>query len=229
MGRDACGDYLLPTRWDWNGIPEKGWHPHLDFGVSGLLYQSDVLMYDHHTESVWSQMAMQAVTGKTLGQRLEPIFLEHTTWATWRKDHHDTLVLSREKQFTRDYRRDPYEAYTQTDRLLFFPAKPDDRLSPKERVLGIEMERQYKASPFSTLKEMGRTFSDSLHDQTYGVCWDAQGKSAKIVDQQEKPFPTLTAYWFAWYAFHPDTKIFMKDSGIAKPDMKILDGVCEKL
>ena len=61
-----------------------GPHP-LTFGVSGLLYQSDVLMYDHQTESLWSQIAMQAVTGKSLGQHLEPIFLEHTTWSAWRK------------------------------------------------------------------------------------------------------------------------------------------------
>jgi hypothetical protein len=75
---------------------------------------------------------------------------------------------------------------------------------------------------------MGRAFSDIFHDQTYVVCWDAQARSAKIVDQQGNPFHTLTAYWFAWYAFHPETKIFMKDSGIAKLDRKILDGVCEK-
>ena len=63
----------------------------LTFGVSGLLYQSDVLMYDHQTESFWSQIAMQAVTGKSLGQHLEPIFLEHTTWSAWRKRHPQIL------------------------------------------------------------------------------------------------------------------------------------------
>jgi hypothetical protein len=94
----------------------------LTFGVSGLLYQSDVLMYDHQTESLWSQIAMRAVTGKSLGQHLEPIFLEHTTWSAWRNRHPDTLVLSRETMFSRDYGRDPYQNYALTAQLLFPPA-----------------------------------------------------------------------------------------------------------
>ena len=199
------------------------------FGVSGLLYQSDVLMYDHQTESLWSQIAMQAVTGKALGQRLEPIFLEHTTWATWRTRHPDTLVLSRETGFTRDYRRDPYEAYAQTDRLLFPPARQNNRLSPKEWVLGLEVGGKFRAYPFSTLEKAGRAFSDSFHGQDYVICWDAQAKSATVVDQQGKPFPTLMAYWFAWYAFHPSTEIYTEDSKTAKPGMKLLDGICEKI
>ena len=105
----------------------------LTFGVSGLLYQSDVLMYDHQTESLWSQI--QAVTGKSLGQHLEPIFLEHTTWKAWRKRHPNTMVLSRETGFTRDYSRDPYESYALTDQLMFPSTRQDDRLSPKAWVL----------------------------------------------------------------------------------------------
>ena len=198
----------------------------LTFGVSGLLYQSDVLMYDHQTESLWSQIAMQAVTGKSLGQHLEPIFLEHTTWSAWRKRHPDTLVLSRETGFTRDYSRDPYEAYAQSDRLMFSPARQDNRLSPKEWVLGVEFGGKFKAYSFSTLEGMGQAFSDSLHDQDYVVCWDAQARSVKVVDQGGKPFPSLTAYWFAWYAFHPDTEVFIPDSRQTRPEMKSLKAIC---
>lgn len=50
------------------------------FGVSGLLYQSDLLMYDRETESLWSQIAMKAIAGPLTGARLQPLFLEHTTW-----------------------------------------------------------------------------------------------------------------------------------------------------
>ena len=198
----------------------------LTFGVSGLLYQSDVLMYDHQTKSLWSQIAMQAVTGKNLGQRLEPIFLEHTTWSTWRKRHPNTLALSRETGFTRDYSRDPYEAYALTDRLMFPPARQDNRLSPKEWVLGVEVGGKFKAYSFSTLEGMGQAFSDSLHDQNYVVCWDEQARSAKVVDTMGEPFPTLTAYWFAWYAFHPDTEVFIPDSRQTRPEMKSLNAVC---
>ena len=64
------------------------------FGVSGLLYQSDLLMYDHQTESLWSQIGMHAVAGPLTGEKLTPVFLEHTTWGEWRAAHPATLVLS---------------------------------------------------------------------------------------------------------------------------------------
>lgn len=198
----------------------------LTFGVSGLLYQSDVLMYDHQTESLWSQIARQAVTGKHLGQDLEPIFLEHTTWNAWQNRHPETLVLSPETGFARDYSRDPYEAYALTNQLMFPPAIQDDRLPSKAWVLGVEVNGKFKAYPFSTLEEIGPAFFDSFHGQEYVVCWDKQARSAKVVDQRGRPFQSLMAYWFAWYVFHPDTEVFTWDSRQATPEMKSLNTVC---
>lgn len=66
------------------------------FGVSGLLYNSDVLLFDRGTESLWSQIAGKAVSGPLQGTELKPIALAHTTWADWKHRHPDTLVLSRE-------------------------------------------------------------------------------------------------------------------------------------
>ena len=198
----------------------------LSFGVSGLLYQSDVLMYDHQSESLWSQIAMKAVTGKSLGLRLEPIFLEHTTWDSWKKHHPKSLVLSRNTGFTRDYSRDPYQEYGQTDQLLFPPSRSDNRLSPKEWVLGIEINQTFKAYPFSTLEKLNTAFSDSIHGHDYVICWDKQGRSAKIVTHQGTPIPTVTAYWFAWYAFHPTTEVFRIDSDEPRPKRKSIKTVC---
>ena len=202
-----------------------GNHP-LTFGVSGLLYQSDVLMYDHQTESLWSQIGRQAVTGKHLGQVLEPIFLEHTTWSAWRKRHPHTVVLSRETGFSRDYSRDPYAAYALTDQLMFPPSIQNNRLSPKTWVLGVEVSGKFKAYPFPALEKMGPAFSDSFHGREYMVCWDKKARSAKVIDQRGEPFPFLTAYWFAWYAFHPETEVFIRDSRQTKPEMKSRNTVC---
>jgi hypothetical protein len=198
----------------------------LTFGVSGLLYQSDVLMYDHQTQSLWSQIAMEAVTGPSLGAHLKPIFLEHTTWKAWRKRFPHTLVLSRETGFTRNYSRDPYKDYALTDQLMFAPTTQDARLSPKAWVLGVESHGKFKAYPFSTLEEVGPAFLDSFNGKNYVVCWDEQARSAKVVDQKGKPFPTLTAYWFAWYAFHPETEVFHIHSKQTKPERGSLTSVC---
>ncbi len=198
----------------------------LTFGVSGLLYQSDVLMYDHQTESLWSQIAMEAVTGPSVGAHLKPIFLEHTTWKAWRKRYPHTLVLSRETGFTRNYSRDPYKDYALTDQLMFPLTTQDARLSPKAWILGVESHGKFKAYPFSTLEEMGPAFLDSFNGKDYVVCWDEQARSAKVVDQKGGPFPALTAYWFAWFAFHPESEVFHIHSNQTTRGRKSLNSVC---
>ena len=75
------------------------------FGVSGLLYNSDVLLYDQQTESLWSRIAAQAITGPRRGETLETIPAANTTWGVWRAEHPESLVLSRNTQHARNYDR----------------------------------------------------------------------------------------------------------------------------
>ncbi len=208
------------------GFRRKVGNQLLTFGVSGLLYQNDVLMYDHQSESLWSQISMEAVTGPSLGQHLEPIFLEHTTWKAWYTHHPDTVVLSQQTGFSRDYHRDPYQHYALSDQVMFPLAKQDVRLSVKDWVLGVEIDGKSKAYPFSILEEINEAFSDSLNGTDYIVCWDSHARSAKVLDHRSKPFPSLTAYWFAWYAFHPDTDIVQIPSIQTKLKQKIPNSVC---
>ena len=80
----------------------------LTFGVSGLLYQSDMLLYYHQTESLWSQIKSEAVTGNLTGSRLKLLSSTHTNWASWKSKHPKTQVLSDDTGYRRDYDRDPY-------------------------------------------------------------------------------------------------------------------------
>ncbi len=124
------------------------------FGVSGLLYQSDLLMYDHQTESLWSQIGMHAVAGPLTGQRLTPIFLEHTTWAEWRAAHPSTLVLSTKTGSFRSYDRAPYAGYAENRELFFDTTHFDPRYHPKEWVVGIELKGVTKAYAFTEIKKI---------------------------------------------------------------------------
>jgi hypothetical protein len=72
------------------------------FGVSGLLYNSDVLLYDRRTESLWSQLLAQAVTGPLKDTKLEPVPVSHTTWSDWKRRHPGTEALSTDTGFVRD-------------------------------------------------------------------------------------------------------------------------------
>lgn len=178
------------------------------FGVSGLLYQSDLLMYDHQTESLWSQVGMHAVAGPLTGEKLTPIFLEHTTWAEWRAAHPMTFVLSTTTGAFRRYDRDPYMGYADQRDLMFDTTHFDPRYHPKEWVVGVEMNGVTKAYPFSELKKAHSPIIDQIGGRSMTIRFDKQSRSASVLDADGKPIPSIMAFWFAWYAFHPDTQVF---------------------
>lgn len=91
----------------------------LTFGVSGLLYNSDVLMYDRQTESLWSQLKMEAVAGPQVGQKMHWLASEQMTWSAWKKRYPDSKVLSTETGYKKNYNSPPYAGYEQTESTLF--------------------------------------------------------------------------------------------------------------
>ena len=180
----------------------------LTFGVSGLLYQSDLLMYDHQTESLWSQIEMEAVAGPLTGTKLTHLFLEHTTWGEWREAHPTTLVLSTKTGHFRDYDRDPYSGYAQRRDLMFDVTRFDPTYHPKEWVLGLEIDGVFKAYPFVELKKLHEPLADRVNGQKVHIHFNPHTQSASVTDADGQPMPSLMAFWFAWYAFHPDTHVF---------------------
>jgi hypothetical protein len=179
------------------------------FGVSGLLYNSDLLMYDRETDSLWSQIEGRAVTGPEKGTQLERIPVEHTIWADWHNRHPNTLVLSEETGHWRNYQRTPYPGYEHSDRTYFPVNHKDSRYPPKTQVIGLEVKGQYKAYPFTELKKLSQTYViDHVNGQKVKVIFNADANSARIEDMSGQVLPSLTAFWFAWIAFHPDSEVF---------------------
>ena len=107
------------------------------FGVSGLLYNSNIIPYDRETDSNWSQMLLKAVNGPLKGTPAETFNLLETRWDTWKSMYPETLVLSEETGYNRNYRRYPYGDYKTSNSLIFPVNNEDDRLHRKERVLGV--------------------------------------------------------------------------------------------
>ena len=178
------------------------------FGVSGLLYNSDVLLYDRESESLWSQLLGRAVSGPMKGRRLVPIALEHTRWGRWRTGHPGTRVLSRRTGYDRDYDRDPYAGYRRSRRLVFPVAGTDRRYHPKETVVGLVIDGRARAWPFSELARVASPLRDRLAGRPLRVEFDVADGSARIVDGEGRRLAAVTAFWFAWIAFHPDTEVF---------------------
>jgi hypothetical protein len=109
----------------------------LDFGTSGKLYQSALVMYDRQTESLWSHFTGEAIAGVLTGEVLDRIPVATVSWEDWLEANPDGLVLSRETGETRPYGDNPYPGYDGEDDPFLFRGEIDDRLEAKERVLGV--------------------------------------------------------------------------------------------
>jgi hypothetical protein len=180
----------------------------LTFGVSGRLYQSNVLFYGHRTESLWSQLQQEAVTGPQTGARLRALPSVLTSWAAWRRAHPGTFVLSPETGYRRDYSRNPYAGYERSPGVMFPPKRRDTRLAPKERVLGLEIGGHAKAYALADLATAG-TLDDGVGGVAVRVEYDAASEAARVVRRaDEKLLPATAVYWFARSAFHPDTELW---------------------
>ena len=117
----------------------------VEFGTSGKLYNSNLLMYDRLTDSYWSQALGLAVKGELTGHDLDLVPFDVITWGDWKELYPDTLVLTTDTGHIRSYATDPYGNYYTEPRIMFPVEHSDDRLHPKEIILGFEEDGVYKA------------------------------------------------------------------------------------
>lgn len=117
------------------------------FGVSGLLYNSNLILYDRETDSLWSQMMMKCVNGPRIRTDTALIHVIETTWSTWRQLFPNAEVLSSNTGFNNSYDVYPYGSYKTSDSLLFPVSNEDNRLHKKERGHGVIVSDHTKFYP----------------------------------------------------------------------------------
>lgn len=119
----------------------------VEFGTTGKLYNSNLLMYDRLTDSYWSQAIGTAVVGQLSGHVLDTVSFDIISWGDWKGLYPDTMVLTTDTGHARAYGVDLYDSYY-TDRRVIFPIEHrDDRLHPKEIILGFNINGVSKAYP----------------------------------------------------------------------------------
>jgi hypothetical protein len=179
----------------------------VEFGTSGKLYNSNLVMYDRKTNTYWTQIGGRAIVGELTGMKLRPVSIETVVWRDWKEAHPDSEVLSQNTGYIRAYGRDPYGSYYE-DSFVFFPVESrDDRVHPKTVIFGVEVEGVFKAYREDDLKEQN-VIVDTVNNITIKVERDDVGivtvtnqdTGAEIVKERD--------FWFAWYAFHPDTELY---------------------
>jgi hypothetical protein len=135
-----------------------------EFGTSGKLYNSNLVMYDRNTDSMWSQALGVAIVGELTGRELKKIPFDLARWSDWKKLHPDTLVLSTDTGFSRPYGSDPYGDYYIDSRIIFPVKNSDGRMHPKEIIIGFENEKSFKAYKLTDI-ESEKIVNDVINGQ----------------------------------------------------------------
>lgn len=177
------------------------------FGVSGLLFQSDVLMYDRETESLWSQLAMKSISGPSVGTPLEWLPSEHLTWKAWREKYPLGVVLSTDTGFRRNYAADAYDAYFKSSQTMFPVPRYRKEMPEKSWVLGVIVDGKAKAYAVDDLPENG-SFADRVGDVSVTVQYDRSTRHPEVTMADGTVVSSVMVYWFAWQAFYPDTELW---------------------
>lgn len=158
----------------WQGSVED---TNRDYGVSGLLYNSNLLLFDRASSSLWSQMLQVSVTGAKIGQRPSPYTVLEMQFSTLKMMYPDALVMTRVTGHTRNYNSYPYGDYRQSTGLLFpINGQQDTRRHPKERVIGIH-DAGSSSSKVYQLGEFGSS-TLAINDQFAGQSIVVVGNSA---------------------------------------------------
>ncbi|MDQ4106313.1 MAG: DUF3179 domain-containing protein [Actinomycetota bacterium] len=151
----------------------------LDFGTTGRLRFSNLIMYDRQTESWWQQATGEAIAGEFAGERLETRPAPIVSWDDLRKAHPDAEVLSRETGHSRDYGHNPYTGYDDVDSSPFLYDGPDTpgNLPPMARVITVDIGEEAVAYPYEVLSEH-RAVNDTVAGEPIAVFWQEGTASA---------------------------------------------------
>jgi len=179
----------------------------LEFGVSGLLYSSNVLLYDRQTRGLWSQILMRGVSGPHANQALKPL----AGWSITQLGQVDpkqsqASVMSIETGFARDYERQAYATYFNHDGLMFPVDHTDNRLPNKTAVIGV-LNSHGKATCY-TLAAIGPEFEQQTPNGPLRL--STGDNQAVSIDAIPKDWQVIHTFWFAWVSQHPDTRLVDK-------------------
>ena len=176
----------------------------LEFGVSSLLHNSDLIMYDRQTESLWQQITGASFAGKSRGGQLKSLPLTVVEWKSWRQQNPKADVLIVANINTDTYLKDAYGDYAESDRLYMPVSATDARLHPKRVIYAMEIGEQAFAIDSKWLAEKGH-WSDDFNGQDLVVTYAGDGTVSAKLDGT--PVTITRMYWFAWYSFHPQTAL----------------------
>lgn len=178
------------------------------FGTSGQLYNSNLVMYDRATDSMWPQLFGTAVRGARRGERLRELpGAITTTFGRWKRKHPDGVVLSTDTGHARSYGVSPYGSYDTQEGTIFPVRFEDDRYPQKKVVVGVRWNGATLAIPKDEHRQR-REASAEVGGRKIVVRFDEELDAVRVVDRAtSEPLVAYDVMWFAWYAFNPKTAV----------------------
>lgn len=186
----------------------------LTFRTSGLLLNSNKVMVDNETSSLWTQLTGQAIAGPLTGAQLTELPIETTTWADWQARHPDAVVVDKPaptlidpetgSPVGYDYQPDAALApYYASDQLWYPVLATPDVFALKETVATLALDGAYLAVGIAALAEVG---SVELSVGERRVVASASPRGVRFTDAESgAALSSGQSFWFAWYGLHPDT------------------------
>ncbi len=188
----------------------------VEFGTSGKLWNSNLLMYDRKTDSLWSQILGEAVVGEMTGAKLSVLPSDVAKFGPWRKNNPQGEVLSKDTGAVRIYGFDPYGDYYSSEDLLFPVANKDSRLGNKEFILGLVIAGRAKAYPVAAIKNLGE-IEDKFAGKLIRIKYLPDQDLIRFFEQKDSglvPINPIGSYWFAWIAAHPNSDLYSEKLNI---------------
>ncbi len=170
------------------------------FGVSGRLYESNLLMFDEKTESLWSQAAGECIAGDLLGKKLALVNSVIVSFEEIENNFPDAKVLSTKTGFERNYTQDPYADYVSNDTLIFPVSSHNARFMNKDMMYALEYGTYSIVLPWKKLLKSGKAEVHLPHDVI--VVSVKNFVPSATVKATGEAVPGYFTYWFSWYAMH---------------------------
>ena len=179
-----------------------------------MLLNSNLVMYDRKTDSLWSQFTGEALAGAKRGAKLKQIQSDMVLWKDWIKKYPNTFVLSKETGYKYDYDKYPYDDYAKNADIYFPLENEDKRLAAKEVVYGILIDGKQKAYPERELKKRlpkGGSFDDFFANKKLKISF-SNGVMRLTDAETNAEILNTVSFYFSWVAFYPNSEIFKAES-----------------
>lgn len=184
----------------------------VEFGTSGKLWKSNLVMYDRKTNSLWSQVLGEAVVGEMTGAKLKLLPSDQVRYGNWKKLFPKGEVLSRDTGAIRFYGSSPYGDYFSVTNLSLSLARPADRRLPNDAfVFGIVINGKAKAYHTEAVKAKS-VVEDVFEGESIILRYDKEldvvRMFKKLPDGSEERINPISGFWFSWAAAHPQTELY---------------------